>query len=68
MFKEKVNLGVNELWYNAMKDYKPYTDRLRATNATEFKRDTILDKKPESFNKDVSIAKETFIKDKILGS
>ena len=45
MFKEKVNLGVNELWYNAMKDYKPYTDRLRSTNVTEFVRDTTLDKK-----------------------
>ena len=45
MFKEQVNLGVNELWYVAYKDYKPYTDRLRATNETEFTRDTTLDKK-----------------------
>jgi hypothetical protein len=45
MFKEKVNLGVNELWYVAYKDYKPYEDRLRSTNTKEFKRDTTLDEK-----------------------
>ena len=45
LFKEKVNLGVNDLWELAYKDYKPYEDRLRSTNATEFVRDTLLDKK-----------------------
>ena len=45
MFTEKVNLGVNELWYVAYKDYKPYEDRLRSTNAKDFKRDTLLDTK-----------------------
>ena len=45
MFKEKVNLGVNDLWELAYKDYKPYEDRLRSTNAKEFKRDTTLDPK-----------------------
>jgi len=45
LLKPNVNLGVNELWYNAMKDYKPYSDRLRSTNTKEFKRDTLLDNK-----------------------
>lgn len=68
MFKEKVNLGVNELWYNALKDYKPYTDRLRATNVNEFTRDTKLDRKIDTFTEDTSFTQEKFIKDKILGS
>jgi hypothetical protein len=68
MFTEKVNLGVNELWYNALKDYKPYTDRLRSTNVREFKRDTILDRKPDTFEKTVSVPQEKFILDKKLGS
>jgi len=68
MFKEKVNLGVNELWAVAYKDYKPYTDRLRATNVNEFTRDTKLDRKIDIFTEDTSITQEKFIKDKILGS
>jgi len=68
MFTEKVNLGVNELWYNAMKDYKPYSDRLRSTNAPEFTRDTLLDRKPDPFAKTVSVPQEKFILDKKLGS
>ena len=68
MFTEKVNHGVNALWYNAMKYYKPYKDRLRSTNTPDFVRDTILDKKPDAFKKNESVNKEPFILDKTLGS
>jgi hypothetical protein len=68
LFKEKVNLGVNDLWALAYKDYKPYEDRLRSTNVREFKRDTILDRKPDTFAKTVSVPQENFILDKKLGS
>jgi hypothetical protein len=68
MFTEKVNLGVNALWYNALKDYKPYKDRLRSTNTPDFVRDTLLDRKPDPFAKTVSVPQEKFILDKKLGS
>ena len=68
LFKPNVNLGVNELWYNALKDYEPYKDRLRSTNATEFIRDTLLDKVAEPFKENSSVNKEPFIQDKTLGS
>ena len=68
MFTEKVNHGVNALWYNAMKDYKPYSDRLRSTNATVFKRDTLLDKKLDTFKKNESVNEQPFVLDKTLGS
>ena len=68
MFTEKVNHGVNALWYNAMKDYKPYSDRLRSTNATEFKRDTLLDKKLDTFKKNEYVNEQPFVLDKTLGS
>ena len=68
LFKPNVNLGVNELWALAYKDYKPYTDRLRSTNTPEFTRDTILDRKPDTFAKTVSVPQEKFILDKKLGS
>jgi len=68
LFKPNVNLGVNELWYNALKDYKPYKDRLRSTNAPDFVRDTLLDRKPDPFEKTVSVPQENFILDKKLGS
>jgi hypothetical protein len=68
LFKPNVNLGVNELWYNALKDYKPYKDRLRSTNATEFIRDTLLDKVTEPFKENSSVNKEPFIQDRTLGS
>ena len=59
MFKEKVNLGVNELWYVAYKDYKPYTDRLRSTNTPEFTRDTTLDRVIDTFDKDNTLDKKS---------
>lgn len=59
MFKENVNLGVNELWYNALKDYKPYTDRLRSTNTPEFTRDTTLDRVIDIFDKDNTLDKKS---------
>lgn len=49
VFKQNVNLGVNELWAVAYKDFEPYEDRLRSTNVREFTRDTHLDRKPEPF-------------------
>jgi hypothetical protein len=49
IFKQNVNLGVNELWALAYKDFKHYEDRMRSTNVGEFKRDTMLDKKPQKF-------------------
>jgi len=52
VFKQNVNLGVNELWELAYKDFKPYEDRMRSTNEREFKRDTTLDRKPDPFVKD----------------
>ena len=52
VFKQNVNLGVNELWHNAYKDYEPYRDPMRSTNTPEFTRDTTLDRKPEPFVKD----------------
>ena len=51
LFRQNVNLGVNDLWAVAYKDFKPYEDRLRSTNATEFVRDTNLDNK----NKDLVV-------------
>jgi hypothetical protein len=68
LFKEKVNLGVNELWKVAYENFKPYKDRLRSTNATEFIRDTLLDKATEPFKENSSVNKEPFIQDKTLGS
>jgi hypothetical protein len=64
----KVNHGVNALWKVAYTDFKPYTDRLRSTNTPEFTRDTLLDKKPDTFAKTVSAPHEKFIQDKKLGS
>ena len=49
LFKQHVNLGVNELWAIAYRDFKPYEDRLRSTNVREFQRDTALDRKPSKF-------------------
>ena len=51
VFKQSVNLGVNELWHNAYRDYEPYRDPMRSTNVREFTRDTTLDRKPEPFVK-----------------
>ena len=51
LFRQNVNLGVNDLWAVAYKDFTPYEDRLRSTNATEFVRDTNLDNK----NKDLVV-------------
>jgi hypothetical protein len=68
MFKPKVNLGVNDLWAIAYRDFKPYQDRLRSTNATEFVRDTNLDKATESFNNDNSVAVTEFTRDNTIGS
>ena len=70
MFTEKVNHGVNALWYNAMKDYKPYSDRLRSTNAKEFVRDTILDRNPNTFVKNelLDSSKLNFVPNKDFGS
>ena len=45
VFKNNVNLGVNELWALAYRDFKPYEDRMRSTNVREFQRDTTLDRK-----------------------
>ena len=68
MFTEKVNLGVNALWEVAYKDFKPYEDRLRSTNAKDFVRDTILDRKEEPFKKDSSVPENKFVPDKKPGS
>jgi hypothetical protein len=59
LFKEKVNLGVNDLWAVAYKDYKPYTDRLRSTNTPEFTRDTTLDRVIDIFDKDNTLDKKS---------
>jgi hypothetical protein len=59
LFKEKVNLGVNDLWAVAYKDYKPYTDRLRSTNTPEFTRDTTLDRVVDIFDKDNTLDKKS---------
>ena len=63
LFANHVNLGVNELWYNALRDYKPYQDRLRSTNVREFTHDTSLDVKPAPFVDVVPVAKEPFVPD-----
>ena len=49
LFKNNVNLGVNELWLLAYRDFEPYEDRMRSTNVREFRRDTTLDRKPPKF-------------------
>ena len=49
IFKQHVNLGVNELWAIAYRDFTPYEDRLRSTNVREFQRDITLDRKPLKF-------------------
>ena len=56
LFKPNINLGVNELWYNALKDYKPYEDRMRSTNVREFRRDTTLDPKTTPFVPDTKLS------------
>ena len=63
LFANHVNLGVNELWYNALRDYKPYQDRLRSTNVREFTHDTSLDVKPTPFVEAVPVAKDPFVPD-----
>ena len=63
VFKQNVNLGVNELWHNAYRDYEPYRDPMRSTNVREFTRDTTLDVKPTPFVEVVPVAKEPFVLD-----
>ena len=58
LFNPNVNLGVNELWYVAYRDYKPYADRLRSTNTSEFTRDTTLDRVIDIFDKDNTLDKK----------
>jgi hypothetical protein len=59
LLNPNVNLGVNELWYVAYRDYKPYTDRLRSTNTSEFTRDTTLDRVIDIFDKDNTLDKKS---------
>ena len=49
MFNNHVNLGVNELWALAYRDFTPYEDRMRSTNVREFTRNTTLDAKTTPF-------------------
>jgi len=68
LFANHVNLGVNELWYNALKEFAPYEDRLRSTNVREFTRDTTLDVKEGPFIEPKTPSKEKFVLDTKLSS
>ena len=56
MFNNHVNLGVNELWALAYRDFKPYEDRMRSTKVREFRRDTTLDAKAQTFVPDTKLS------------
>ena len=63
VFKNHVNLGVNELWAQVYENFTPYEDRVRSTNVREFTRDTTLDAKAKPFKTVKLKPEEPFVLD-----
>jgi hypothetical protein len=57
IFKQKANLGLNELWAVAYQDFQPYKDRMRSTNADQYRNTSMLEVKIPAFKPDTTFIK-----------